>query len=82
MPIRVYNSKCFHRVVWGRDRGQVHWWLRRVRLGSTLVTPVTLKMSYLKEFRSWCSGNEPTGNHEVMGSIPNLEQWVKDLALP
>ena len=24
----------------------------------------------------------PTGNHEVAGSIPALAQWVKALALP
>ena len=26
--------------------------------------------------------NNPTRNHEVVGSIPVLVQWVKDLALP
>ena len=24
----------------------------------------------------------PTGNHEAVGSIPDLAQWVKDLVLP
>jgi len=24
----------------------------------------------------------PTKNHEVVGSIPDLAQWVKDLVLP
>ena len=24
----------------------------------------------------------PTRNHEVVGLIPGLDQWVKDLALP
>ena len=34
-----------------------------------------------EEFPSWRSRNESM-NHEVLGSIPGLSQWVKDLVLP
>ena len=40
-----------------------------------LIRMVTLK------FPSWHSRNNPTTNHEVVGSIPGLTQWVKDLTL-
>ena len=46
---------------------------------------LTLQMRNLKE-NSWSSHHgsvemNPTRNDEVLGSIPGLAQWVKDLAL-
>ena len=34
------------------------------------------------EFPMWGRGKNPTRNHEVAVLIPDLHQWVKDLALP
>ena len=34
-----------------------------------------------KEFPSWCRKTNPTGDHEVVGSIPGLAQWVEDPVL-
>ena len=39
-----------------------------------------LKNSFLSSHRGTAETN-PTRNHEVVGSIPGLVQWIKDLAL-
>ena len=43
-----------------------------------------LKEKLCGEFLVWCSGVEmnPTRNYEVVGAIPGLAHWVKDLVLP
>ena len=46
---------------------------------------VVFKAYVKKKKRSSCSGAvemNPTGNHEVVGSIPGLPQWVKGPVLP
>ena len=46
---------------------------------------IPMASSYLEHYqRSSCGGAVETNlirNHEVLGSIPGLNQWVKDLAL-
>ena len=52
--------------------------LRLAQLGETNI--LQLKKN-VREFPLWHSGNNPTRNHEVVGWIPGLGQWVKDPVL-
>ena len=42
----------------------------------------SIRTSITLEFPCGAEETNPTRNHEVVGSIPGLTSWVKDLALP
>ena len=43
--------------------------------------PAPFKNKQNQEFPSWAGEMNPTRNHEVVGSIPGLDQWVTDPTL-
>ena len=61
---------------------------RGVRVGREVVAQredemrvlITLGFLGVPAVAQWLMN--PTRNHEVLGLIPGLDQWVKDLALP
>ena len=55
--------------------------------GCTVSAVDTELYEFVKIYCTWSSylgagETNPTRNHEVVGLMPGLPQWVKDLALP
>ena len=55
------------------QRGQLPWDIQKSSVASKCCQGFPIVAQELKN---------PTRNHEVVGLIPGLTQWVKDLALP
>ena len=43
---------------------------------------VVIRFKKSSEVPHGVAETNPTGNHEVVGLIPELADWIKDLALP
>ena len=47
-----------------------------------MIGCIESKSYVLRSSHRGAAETNPTRNHEVVGSIPGLDQWIKDLVLP
>ena len=69
------------------SEGSIHIFHLFFRLDSFVVVVAVVVVVFVNMKDFWSSHRgaaetNPTRNHELVGSIPDLTQWVKDLALP
>jgi len=76
----MHNWQCFSETLPMENKLEFHIISHVMKYYSSWVS-----FQSLENVKPWSScrdaveGN-PTGNHEVAGSIPGLARWVKDLA--
>ena len=85
-PKAHLKSRCFKGISAHKGLYELARSRREKNLFSSLLVSqqkkiIHAKLKYLRSSHCGAAEMNLTINHEVVGSIPGLDQWVKDLAL-